>query len=583
MNPYNRLSTMKGTVTRVFTYLEQLSNKYNITVRIGWNGFAGYVNRNESGEKYDFRAKPKDGTAAHDLKDLETMSITDLLNSFNKVGDTDGATTGGGTRPDKAFKDASVNMGYDASDSTAKYLILITDGAPQGGGDTTATALSNSKTEGQNITNNKDVKIITVGLSTERVAGADELFRAIAYDPEIGEQLKYQAADGAKLESALEDAIMQTVQKVTIISDIEDTIDSAFYPVSSNGKPLERSDWIDLDGNYISEVDRDPDTPHGVIDKDSEGNWKVTWSEQDVAWVNADHPNGWHGRVLVKAKEDFLGGNTIPTNEKDATIQPIRLKNPVTGDEKEFDEVYSPDDYSLDDAPAELPTPHVNVDDLYIPPQETSWTVYLNTEVDPYTQIKELYKNISVLEIVHEDETDPSHRLVPVSDTDMGMIYDLTNGNGDDDIIQAIRDGRDTNGTDRNTIPLSEYLKKWTVSVETDEIVYGGDGSKPAYCTPTVKKYTQTDLQDDEWEKLLAGDPVYREYSEYDHSPGLIKLTLTQNVAAGEGGLPDAHETKQLGKVEEYTLKAEYIPYLPTTEAVPHIGSFRTSAMGIGN
>ncbi|MDO5139365.1 MAG: SpaA isopeptide-forming pilin-related protein, partial [Oscillospiraceae bacterium] len=448
------------------------------------------------------------------------------------------------------FDDAYDNMGFDFNDNmTDKYLFLITDGAPQGGSKPNNANQAPSTQEAYDyavdsaeILSDQGVKIASIGLGTNRVLNAHNLFAEISYTPEGKQQMEYQATDGAKLKNALYYAVMQALTDLTVIGDVTDTIDSAFYPVSTNGTPLEPGDWINLSG--VKMTDHTSSTAHGVIGKDNNGDWTVTWESQDITWPNSSNPEGWHGKVHVKAKEDFLGGNTIPTNEH-ASIEAKKLKDPKTGTTYNFNDLYNPSDDSLSTNPVEPESPYVNVDELYIPPQTTEWTVYLGTEVDPLTQMKEMYKNTNVYEVVKQESQD--HRMVSPSD----MVYTLTNGNTDFVKMNAVADNRQVNG-ERNPVPLSYYLINCTEEAE--------------------------DLTDEEWQILISGGKVSRRYLEYDHEPGTIELTLTT-----EGGSYDIHEANTVGTgVEKYYLNVLYKPD-PAVDINYHIGSYRTLQSGLAS
>ena len=539
-NPYNRLTDLNEAITTAFNFMDIMAEKYGVTIRVGWNGFARDVQRNASGESYDYSA------VHHPLADLETVNYRDILSAFTT------GQTGGGTRPDRAFIDAGDNMGWSTDSNTERLLILVTDGAPQGGSqpsggyhtvDGFTKQLGEAIYQGQQLSSNKDVDIITLGLSTEHVKEANDLFEHIAYTPAGGEQMKYQATDGIALRYALIDAIQSITTKAVIAGNITDTIDTAFYPVGSDGTPLEPGDWITLDGTKMRQ--KNPSIPHGVIGKNTAGDWTVTWTNQDIIWADDNHPDGWHGKVLVKTKEDFLGGNSIPTNEGNAQLDLTGLREKGKTEPAPFSKYFnmdSPFNAGWEDPqPLTASTPHVNVDDLFIPPQETKWEVYLKTEVDPLTQIKELYKNINVVEVVKQDSADPDHRMSEKED----MVYDLTSANDPETIAAAKADGRQLNGTPQNLIPLSDYLIKWT----------------------SEKK----DLTDAEWQTLLSGGTVARVYSEYDHTPGVIKLALTK-----VNGSYNVHEAVTH---EEYVLTAKYEPY-DAEDVEYNRGEFRTKDSG---
>lgn len=123
------------------------------------------------------------------------------------------------------------------------------------------------------------------------------------------------------------DTLRQMVEQAITVGTIKDTIDPVFYPVSTDGTPLKVNDKIDLTGKLTTDTSK----PYGVIGwDDTQKCWTVEWSEQDIVWPDEEHPYGWHGRVLVKAKENFLGGNDISTNKGQASLDVIDAKVKTT-------------------------------------------------------------------------------------------------------------------------------------------------------------------------------------------------------------------------------------------------------------
>lgn len=56
--------------------------------------------------------------------------------------------------------------------------------------------------------------------------------------------------------------------------------------------------------------------------------WGVTWDNQDIPW------EGWNTSLFVKAKEDFLGGNTASTNEEASFVPESYTTNKGKNNEK---------------------------------------------------------------------------------------------------------------------------------------------------------------------------------------------------------------------------------------------------------
>ena len=535
-NPYNRLADMKDSLRMAFNFLDVMSEKYHCKVRVGWNGFAKDV---VDGNNYDYRCRENN----HTLKDLSQVNYRTILTGITQAGNQ----TGGGTRPDKAFIDAA-NMGW--GNNTQKYLILITDGAPQGGGaSSAAAALTLGKNEGRNLTNTQGVNIVSIGLSTEHVDGAASLFEYIScQDPNPGsdQQMIYQAKDGDALKNAVVDALRIMVTKAITVGTIKDTIDSAFYPVSTDGTPLKSGDKIDLNGKLTTDTSK----PYGTIGWDANNKcWTVEWKEQDFAWPDEEHPHGWHGRVLVKAKENFLGGNDISTNKGQASLDVIKAKVPVKNpdgswrfQDTSFQSLMNVTNDQLQTR--YMDTPHVNVDELEMTKNDTEWTVYLNTEVDPGEQMEALFNEIKVMKVV----TDGEHEMVvPDGKTAKGvMVYDLVpTENGNYSYEEASSDARDKRNVDQAFFYLKD-LFSMKDSLNNDFIIDNMTAEQAIA-------------------KLLAGEKVEVKYQGYGHGTtdkpvGKIILELKADPSAQVNNL-DSHNASPVGNaVEKYILSAEYKP-----------------------
>ena len=549
-NPYNRLADMKQSLTMAFNFLDIMQEKYHARIRVGWNGFARDVkyDNGKTGndqENFDYRS----GANNHGLINLAQVDYNSILSGIVGAG----KQTGGGTRPDKAFEDAENYMGWDTSGSVQKYLILITDGAPQGGdkingqSSTPALALGEAKKDAKHLRDTKGVNIISIGLSTEHVDGANDLFTDISGAASDGGKMIYQAKDGDALKNSVVDALRILVSHAVTVGTIKDTIDPAFYPVSTDGTPLKPRDKIDLNGKLTTDTSK----PYGVIDWDNTKQcWTVEWSNQDFVWPDEEHPHGWHGRVLVKAKENFLGGNDISTNEGDATLDVINAKVPTTKKPDgtwnystvSFQSLMNVTDDQLQTRYME--TPHVNVDELEMTKNDTEWTVYLDTKVDPGKQMEALFNEIKVMKVV----TDGDHEMaVPNGSSARDvMVYDLVpTEDGNYSYEEASSDAREQRDVDQAFFYLKDLFSMQD-SLGNDFIMDGMTAEEAIA-------------------RLLAGERVEVKYQGYGHGTdekpvGTIILELKADPGAQVNNLTE-HAAAPVGnEVEKYILSAEYKP-----------------------
>ena len=342
-----------------------------------------------------------------------------------------------------------------------------------------------------------------------------------------GDGYTYAAEDAAQIIDAVTKMVDGIFVQANLVADVTDVIDPAFYPVDkADGSPLAENDWIDLSGK---KVDAGANGAAGQIKKDSStGNWYVEWKNQNIEWPTTDSNGavvepGWHGTVFVKAKEDFLGGNGISTNAADSGLTATGYKVPGKNEIQHF---------QTGNHTYVFETPYVNVDELDITKNDTEWTVYLGTNVDPLKEVKALWEKVVVKEVV--TKTDSDHRMS--SDGQLTYQYAAnTNDNRTED-----------NG--REEFHISKLIT----------------------------------LTDDDWTELIAGQSKTFIYDAYGHSQvGTIMVSLKQEVKPGEKNLTESpHDTTVTGnEVEKYTLTVSYRP-VGANVSNWHTGSYGSGMSG---
>ncbi|MBQ6360656.1 MAG: VWA domain-containing protein, partial [Lachnospiraceae bacterium] len=399
-------------------------------------------------------------------------------------------------------------------------VVLVTDGAPNQSG-VTWTTIGNVASTLKNLEDDfgNKTELYTMGLSLSNVgSNQSNLFNISS-----GEGYTYAGEDAAQIINAVTKIVDGIFVQANLVADVTDVIDPAFYPVNkANGLPLAENDWIKLDG---SKANPGADDAAGQIKKDaSTGNWYVEWKNQSIDWPTTDSNGaitepGWHGTVFVKAKEDFLGGNGISTNAEGSQIEATKFI--VRGET-------TPHDLPEGDQTTSFETPYVNVDELDITKNDTEWTVYLGTNVDPLKEVKALWEKVKVKEVV--SKTDSDHRV----SSDGSLTYQYASNTSDN--------RPEVNG--REEFPISDL---------------------------------GITLSDADWEELIAGNSKTFPYSAYDHSSvGTIQISLTQEVKTGEKDLSESpHDTTVTGsEVEKYTLTVSYRP------AGANISNWHTGSFG---
>ncbi|BFK22480.1 hypothetical protein F300043A5_07750 [Massilimicrobiota timonensis] len=85
---------------------------------------------------------------------------------------------------------------------------------------------------------------------------------------------------------------------------VVDYIDSRFVLIDENGTELQPGDSF----------------AGGIIDLDEDKNqYYITWDDVNLSYAE-DVKTGWHQTIYIKAKENYIGGNDIPTNGENSGI-----------------------------------------------------------------------------------------------------------------------------------------------------------------------------------------------------------------------------------------------------------------------
>ena len=479
-------------------------------------------------------------TATNALKTIDPNSKVHLT-TFNKQSDNEGLLGSteqeiyaklqnispmGGTRQDRGLWTArtGTDIGrlndYDYPDTTTgpgqnsvfknnsanqQFAIIVTDGAPNGAHWDDSGSIYDQADALKAITDSsgKNLTLMTLGIGSDFVGDNKAKFDSLASEPKYAEN----ANNGGEIVRAIQDLVRSMVKKAELFGTVSDTLDPAFYPVDENDNPINPGYY--KNGQPYTPSANDT-SKYYRWSKDGEV-WTITYYNQTFEWPEKDGAgniteNGWEQSFYVKAKENFLGGNTIETNGGTSFTATHTILLDDNGHERPETkkEIKNSSNVSSPIIKNDIPTPHVNIKQLTLDQNETKWTVYTETSVNPLPQIKELFNNIKVLEVV-EDSTDN------MITTNTAMLFDPGEG------------------TTPETFLLKDAITLTDANWDDLIGVNGGDGT------------------------------VDIPYTKYDHTPGVIRLTLTKT---GETADYSEHPTSSSpNAVEEYVLTAQFIPY----------------------
>lgn len=269
---------------------------------------------------------------------------------------TDSMYAAGGTSPQTGLKIAA-NQLKTKRENVPQYVILFTDGEPS-----KKTDRAQSENEADNL-RKAGIKVFTIGLNlnddTEKWLSEKSASTNCAFEANSIDELK-----------VIFEKIQQTITQNVAISgaEIKDVIDPRFVIVGDDGKPItnEMIKAVEDSGKTI-QLDNG-----GILSVDSAGNQVVKWTDQTIPNI-AD--GKWSKTITVKAKEEFIGGNSISTN------------------------VYPDSKITTGYGEAILPQPSVNVKLLSLDIGNDETTVFKGDQIDPTGYKDELAKTLKVKEL----------------------------------------------------------------------------------------------------------------------------------------------------------------------------------------
>lgn len=226
--------------------------------------------------------------------------LSDLVNAKenknNLIKKTSSIYASGGTSPQEGLKIAKNSLASSKRTDVPQYVILFTDGDPS-----TNTDEASSETVAQEL---KDAGIIvyTVGLKlndntsswlANKIATPNCAFTAANVD-----ELKQIFAK-----------IQQTISQNLDIKNasIVDVIDQRFQLVGNDGKVITDETLKDHEIQIA--------TTNGKV---GTAYYDETNKTQAIKWLDQTIPNTntgeWNTTITVKAREEYIGGNNVPTN-----------------------------------------------------------------------------------------------------------------------------------------------------------------------------------------------------------------------------------------------------------------------------
>ena len=214
----------------------------------------------------------------------------------------------GGTSPDTALNKALELLN---NAKNPKYVILFTDGEPTGPSDKWDKNYQQKAETAAKSLKDKGIKVFTVGFAlSERgqkfLAGDEKDSKN--YPGIASEGCAFNATNAEDLAKIFE-KIQHTVTEDTAIQNatVTDVIDPRFVILDKEGNAI-TADQL-KDGKTVQVKD-------GTVYLDAKGNQCIKWERQRIPNKKENKAGDacWSRSIKVKAKDDYIGGNNVPTN-----------------------------------------------------------------------------------------------------------------------------------------------------------------------------------------------------------------------------------------------------------------------------
>lgn len=151
----------------------------------------------------------------------------------------------------------------------------------------------------ENLRNNYVNTLFTAGIFGDTTCSGATNLEKWATD----ESCVYIEDTANDLINAFSDIFGRITVQISGVS-VVDYIDSRFVLIDENGTELQPGDSF----------------AGGIIDLDKDKNqYYITWDDVNLSYAE-DVKTGWHQTIYIKAKENYIGGNDIPTNGENSGI-----------------------------------------------------------------------------------------------------------------------------------------------------------------------------------------------------------------------------------------------------------------------
>lgn len=276
-----KMAALQNAAKAFVLNVEQKNPDSRISI-VSFSGSASIKETNEFNGKYLLRVGDSKPTIDSWIDNLSANGATNTADGFDKAK----------TVFSSSKKWARVNQ----TDDRKKMVVFLTDGVPTEHSSYDDGVADKAVQSASDIKRDYEADIYSLGIfdaagSNGKLSGAPIATINTFMTDVASDSSKYMTADSIDSLYHIFNSITDNMP-ASITATITDVIDSRFE--------LTTDEKVRLKGR-------------GATVTENDGTTTVTWTNTTVTSKTGNTP-GWHETIEIKAKDDFIGGNMIPTN-----------------------------------------------------------------------------------------------------------------------------------------------------------------------------------------------------------------------------------------------------------------------------
>lgn len=312
-----KMAALQNAAKAFVSNVEQKNPDSRISI-VSFSGSASIkTDEDRYNKKYLLRVGDSKATIDSWIDNLSANGATNTADGFEKA--------------EKVFSSSGKWAGVNQTDGRKKMVVFLTDGVPTTHSDYSDTVAGKAVTYASDIKRDYEADIYSLGI----------------FDA-AGSNGKLSGASIAKINTFMTDVASDSSKYMT--ADSIDSLYRIFNSITDNMPASITATITDVIDSRFELTDKQKDTfakrSDVQVTYNDDKTTTVTWTDTTVNSKTGNTP-GWHETIEIKAKDDFVGGNMIPTNgpasgitvgnNKKSFPQPsvnVKLLTPSIGDKE---------------------------------------------------------------------------------------------------------------------------------------------------------------------------------------------------------------------------------------------------------